>query len=275
VPWDDSWRFNKEVPLGASAPLAVPELGIAYQVENRVVEVQPGSPAATAGVQAGDVINEVRFFSHGKKSSDTPRPESWVELKSHQWANIHYYLSMLDVPKMDLKVVRDKVELERTLELVPDNTWPQVERGLILMPDRRLQKADNFLQAIGMGIDQTRDFIEMIFDNLRGFATGRLSPKLLAGPVTIGTAAFSIAGANIYDFIKFLGVIGVNLAVINFLPIPVLDGGHMVFLSYEKLRGRPASEQVRVAATYLGLAFIACLMLFVLSLDVTRLLRGT
>jgi regulator of sigma E protease len=65
-------------------------------------------------------------------------------------------------------------------------------------------------------------------------------------------------------------MISVNLAVVNFLPIPVLDGGHMVFLIYEGLRGKPASEQVRVAATYVGLLLIGSLMLFVIFMDVRR-----
>ena len=73
------------------------------------------------------------------------------------------------------------------------------------------------------------------------------------------------------EFVFFLGLISVNLAVINFLPIPVLDGGHMVFLLYEKIRGKPASEGVRVGATYAGLALILCLMVFVLYLDISRL----
>jgi regulator of sigma E protease len=59
--------------------------------------------------------------------------------------------------------------------------------------------------------------------------------------------------------------------VINFLPIPVLDGGHMAFLVYEKLRGKPAPESVRIAATYLGFALILCLMGLVIYLDVSRL----
>ena len=71
-----------------------------------------------------------------------------------------------------------------------------------------------------------------------------------------------------------LAAISVNLAVVNFLPIPVLDGGHMVFLIYEKLRGKPASEGVRVGATYAGLLLIGCLMIFVLVLDIRRLVGG-
>jgi regulator of sigma E protease len=89
--------------------------------------------------------------------------------------------------------------------------------------------------------------------------------------VTIARVAYKIAGMDFWEFVFFLGLISVNLAVINFLPIPVLDGGHMVFLVYEKLRGKPASEGVRIGATYAGLALILCLMVFVLWLDFSRL----
>ena len=83
-----------------------------------------------------------------------------------------------------------------------------------------------------------------------------------------------MAQYDFWEFVFFLGLISVNLAVLNFLPIPVLDGGHMVFLIYEKLRGKPASEGVRIGATYAGLLLIGCLMIFVLFLDIRRLVGG-
>ena len=110
-----------------------------------------------------------------------------------------------------------------------------------------------------------------IFQNLRGFATGRISIKNLGGPVTIARFAFQFAGVDFWEFVFFLGLISVNLAVLNFLPIPVLDGGHMVFLVYEWIRGKPASEPVRVGATYAGLLLLACVMVFVFYLDIGRL----
>ena len=88
----------------------------------------------------------------------------------------------------------------------------------------------------------------------------------------IATVAYRIAGIDFWEFLFFLGLISVNLAVINFLPIPVLDGGHMVFLIYEKIRGKPASEAVRSGATCAGLLMLASLMLFVLFLDIKQLL---
>lgn len=271
VPWQSSWYYDKEVPMGMSSPLAVPELGLAYRIETTVEEVKPNSPAAQVGIRNGDVIKEVRFYFPNKKKDDVAEPDEWNKLKSDQWAHIAFFLSQIDIPnRVDLRIERDKNTTEVTLAGTLDESWAQVDRGWLFMADTRLHRAENFVQAIGMGVDRTTSFIMQIYGNLRGFATGRLSPKLLAGPLTIGTAAFSFAETNFYEFLTFLGIISVNLAVINFLPIPVLDGGHMVFLMYEKLRGQPASEQVRVAATYLGLALLACLMIFVLYLDVKR-----
>jgi regulator of sigma E protease len=102
-------------------------------------------------------------------------------------------------------------------------------------------------------------------------AGGNISfAKNASGPLDIAAVSYSIAGESLPMFVLFIGMISVNLAVINFLPIPVLDGGHMVFLAYEWLRGRPAPEAIRVAATFVGLAMIASLMLFVIFLDVQK-----
>jgi regulator of sigma E protease len=134
-----------------------------------------------------------------------------------------------------------------------------------------LQKADDIVQAMEMGLRETYRFIIKIYQQLQRMATGRISFKMIGGPITIARAAYQYADYGIYQFILFLGLISVNLAVINFLPIPVLDGGHMVFLIYEKLRGRPAPEQVRVAATYVGLLLIVSLMCFVIYRDLTHI----
>ena len=104
----------------------------------------------------------------------------------------------------------------------------------------------------------------------RGMVTRRTSVKEVGGPIRIADFAYRIAKVDFWEFLFFLGAISINLAVINFLPIPVLDGGHMVFLTYEKLRGRPASEQVRIVATYVGLFLIVSLMFFVFYLDLSR-----
>src|SRR5207244_3543441 len=134
------------------------------------------------------------------------------------------------------------------------------------------QQASTFASAVGLGIQRTTRSIMQIYLQLRAMFAGRISAKVLGGPLTIANVAYIYAGESFFDFVLFLGIISVNLAVINFLPIPVLDGGHMVFLVYEKVRGQPASEQVRIAATYVGLMLLACLMIFALYVDVKRLI---
>ena len=94
----------------------------------------------------------------------------------------------------------------------------------------------------------------------------------MSGPLTIANVSYNIAVDDLWQFILFIGMINVNLAVINFLPIPVLDGGHMVFLGYEAIRGKPAPESVLVGAMYTGFALILALMCFVIYLDVRRLI---
>ena len=82
--------------------------------------------------------------------------------------------------------------------------------------------------------------------------------------------ATSEASQGIPRLLVFLTLLSANLAVLNFLPIPVLDGGHMVFLLYEGIVGKPVNERVAFGLTMLGLSFILCLMVFVIGLDIYR-----
>jgi regulator of sigma E protease len=180
----------------------------------------------------------------------------------------------LQTPSIDratLKVKRGDKIIEVELTPYEDKTWPSDELGLILMPDQKKEKADNFIDAIRMGFRDTSRNMSQVFSNLRGMITGQISVENLGGPVTIARVAYRIAGVDIWEFIFFIGLISINLAVINFLPIPVLDGGHMVFQIYEKITGRPAPESFRIGATWLGLILILGLMVFVLYLDFSRI----
>jgi len=110
-----------------------------------------------------------------------------------------------------------------------------------------------------------------VFTFLKKVVSGELSATNFGGPGTIAVVATSEASQGTSRLLLFLTLLSANLAVVNFLPIPVLDGGHMMFLAYEGLFRRPVSQNVEILLTYAGLFFVLGLMLFVIYLDVGRI----
>jgi regulator of sigma E protease len=271
--WDDSWSINREVPFSPRSPLSLPGLGLAYQVEAVVEGVEENSPAFEAGLKRDDVIKAIRFQEPSKTPGESVSGK-WIELESSdQWAHYFWMLQELDFKEVTLRVERGNQKPGQEVHLFAreDPAWPAVDRGLLFRPDTRLLKANSLGEAVAMGLKSTRRSIVMICLNLKAILTNRISYKTVGGPIMIATVAYDIASENLYRFILFLGMISINLAVINFLPIPILDGGHMVFLIYEKIRGIPASEAVRTYAGIVGLVLILGLMVFVFWQDIMRL----
>jgi regulator of sigma E protease len=148
------------------------------------------------------------------------------------------------------------------------------DRGLRLMPALQSRKAETLFEACQMGWRQTRDSLTDVYLMLRGLLSRNISPKELHGPIGIFAMGVQVASAGFAEFLIFLGFLSVNLAVLNFLPIPVLDGGHMVFLLWEGITRRRPSERVYAAAMYAGLLFVLGLLGWVLYLDVMRRIAG-
>jgi regulator of sigma E protease len=276
IEWQDrdatnniSWQFAQEVPFAATAPQPIPELGFGYEIMTRVAAVDPDfPPGLEPPLKVGDVIKQVRFTFINKDGELENLP--WIQLEPGDWAYVYWAFDNSDVlPRITVRVNDSDEEI--TLKARPDSSWPKPERGFVLKADTRIQRADGVFDAIGLGLKDTYAKIIQVYGTLRGIITSRISPRILGGPITIARVAFNIAGENFWEFVYFLALISINLAVVNFLPIPVLDGGHMVFLIYEKIRGKPASEQVRSGATIVGLVLILSLMGFVIYLDISRL----
>jgi regulator of sigma E protease len=269
-------------PSSEATPLAATSIGIAYHVVPMVHDVRPDSPAAKAGIVIGERIRVVNLVRPRNTAPDfintvfdTDRLE--VPLKDEEgeavesWSYAFWLIQMAPTRNVELSVTNPDGK-ERTVTLVPrsmDRDWFYPEmRGLRLEPMVELQQAENVLAAMGMGVTHTRNWAIDIYLTLRNLVTGRISPKELHGPVGIAKVAYQFAEQGIADLLLFLGMLSVNLAVLNFLPIPVLDGGHMVFLIWEGVTRRKPSEKVLVAATYAGFAFVLGLMIAVLYLDI-------
>ena len=265
-----SWIEESRWP---SSPVAISTLGVAIGVDAIVAEVAAGSPAAAAGILPGERVVRVRFDDPDQKENGPKKAAAQngleISSKSPSWP---YIVSVMQqVPegtKMQLEVeAADGVQ--REVELLPVDSQVQfvVDRGLVFEPVYKVVRADSFLAALKQGSRKAYEDLSLVYRFLQKLTSNQISPRLLGGPIEIAKQAGKSAEEGFGRLLLFLTMLSANLAVVNFLPIPVLDGGHMVFLVYEWVRGKPPSEGVVVVLSYLGLALILTLMLFVFGLD--------
>ena len=124
------------------------------------------------------------------------------------------------------------------------------------------------LSAIAMGIKKTYFLLDSTVRAIFGIATGRESADQLGGPIRIAQLSGQIFSIGYVDFINFIGILSVGIGFINLLPIPILDGGHLLFYSVEAIRGRPLSERTQEIGFRIGFVFIVMLMLLTVKNDV-------
>jgi len=139
----------------------------------------------------------------------------------------------------------------------------------------RLYKASSPIDAIMMGYKKTVMFVAQTYVTLKRLIGGLVSPKNLMGPVGIISSSYRIVAEQPFVYyVYFLGLISAVIAVFNFLPLPPLDGGLVVLLLIEKIKGSALSERVQGAIAYTGWALILALVLYVTFNDIARLIFG-
>ena len=139
-------------------------------------------------------------------------------------------------------------------------------------PELTLLKGENVIDAVGIGIHKTYYFMIQVYTTFeRMFFSKSVSMDNISGPLGIIDIGGRVARAGFVEFIFFLAIISANLAVINFLPLPIVDGGLMIFLIIEKIKGSPVSMRVQVATQVVGLFLIMSVFLYVTFNDVMRL----
>ncbi len=229
------------------------------QTEARLQQIAADGPAAAAGLEAGDVVVEV----------DAQRVGSWQEFVAAVEASAGQNLR--------LTVERDGARIETTVvpeanRLADGRVYGRigvqgagVEAGL---PRARLQP----LPAVAYGFTRTWDVVVLTVDFLGGMFTGRHSARNIGGPIEIGRISGQVARAGLEQFLNFMALFSVNLAVLNLLPIPVLDGGQLMFLLFEGVRGRPLSIEQRMRLTQVGFVMILLIMAWAIGNDVLRAL---
>jgi regulator of sigma E protease len=137
--------------------------------------------------------------------------------------------------------------------------------------DMLRQVSFNPAEAVIEGLRRTWTMSVLTLDSMKKMLIGQLSVKNLSGPITIAKVAGASAQSGLGDFLNFLAYLSISLGVLNLLPIPVLDGGHLLFYLIERVRGRPLSERVQAWGMQIGISMIVGVMLLALVNDLGRL----
>jgi len=267
-----------EQPVGEDDPLSAPQIGAAFEITRTVYRVKPESPAE-GKIKAGDRVQAIEFVPPDGHTDETRKRNTILfqdaehKRRPTDWASPFWMLQSYRDHKIILTISRggksEKVELHP--EVLPQSNWYMPIRGFRPEFETVEVQSDSFGEAISMGLNRTRNKVLELYLTLRSLVRGDLSYRNLQGPVGIARMAYNVAQSGIGQLLMFLGFLSVNLAVLNFLPIPVLDGGHMVFLMWEGVTGKKPSEKVIAMATWIGLMFILTMVVLVMYLDIGRI----
>ncbi len=217
--------------------------------------VTEGSPAAAAGVDTGDVVVEAGG-----------RPVTgWQELVAA--------IEHRPGEGIPLVVERDgrRVELRVTPKATEVAAGREVGRIGIGQAGVDLRERLGPIKAAGWGLDETGRITSMILHYLGGLFTGKASPRDVGGPILIYKISEQVVQVGFDAFLQFMALFSINLAVLNLLPIPILDGGQLLFLAVEGVRGRALSVDQRARLSQVGLVIVVAIMVWALANDVLRL----
>ncbi|TWT37280.1 Regulator of sigma-E protease RseP [Posidoniimonas corsicana] len=263
-----------ESPNGPGAPFALSTVGLTYQVSTEVAATVEGATGAEP-LRVGDIITSIVVAPPKGGESDL---ESTTINFSEDSPNWPFFFTLMQAAPLDSEIVltvkrNDKpVELKQTLSEQDGVFYPNP--GLNLKTLVLTRPAESFGQALSLASDRVWSDMTSVFRVLGKIGSDQVPVKNVSGPLGILSVAYKSAEAGWSQLLLFLVLLSVNLAVLNFLPIPVLDGGHMVFLAWEGLTGKPANERVVVALHTVGFLMLIGLMVFAFSNDIRNMFGG-
>jgi len=228
----------------------------------RVDEVQPESVAATAGFQPGDVVVAI----DGRAIDNFAEMQRIVGESAGQ----------------PLQITVDRNGVEKVLSATPalrevKDTFGNVHRIGVLGIKRSTAPEDLKFhpvappQAVWMGVQETWSVVYRTLSYIGGVLTGREAADQLGGPIRIAQMSGQVATFGFVPLLQLAAVLSVSIGLLNLFPIPLLDGGHLLFYSIEAMRGRPLSERAQELGFRIGLAIVLMLMIFATFNDIVHL----
>jgi len=230
-------------------------------VEPVLGSVQNSSPAQRAGLQPGD-----RILSVNQQAVPT-----WQELVDQLQANPGQAIQITlerNGERLEVPITPDRRQLDDGREVgfigagVQMPEWPEE-----LLREQRFGP----LTSIWRATEKTGEMSWLTLTSVGKMISGLISPTNLSGPITIARVASDSAKSGWESFITFLAYVSISLGILNLLPIPILDGGHLVYYAIEAIRGKPVSERIQEMAARFGLVILGSLMLMAFYFDLLRL----
>ncbi|WP_207061750.1 sigma E protease regulator RseP [Motiliproteus sp. SC1-56] len=253
----NEWQVDEE-----QGPLA--SLGIIPwrpALEPRIGQVAEQGRAAAAGLQPGDLV----------RSINAEPVTDWVELvkrvQAHPEASLTLVLERQGEPlELVVTPAARTDESGRRYGYIGAGVAP-VEWPAAMQREIRY----GLFEAVPAAVAKSYQMITLILESIGKMIQGAISVKNLSGPITIAKVAGASAESGLESFLNFLAYLSISLGVLNLLPIPMLDGGHLLYYLIEAARGRPVSERVQILGLKIGMALLLSLMLMALYNDLARL----
>jgi len=237
------------------------DLGLQPLVSTRIGQVIPGHVAQEAGLQTGDRIVAVEG-----------RPVA-------EWEQLAKAIHASPGRPVSLTVERDGKQFTLTVTPRPTPQAPggagEAEIGLIGIspaPESQYRRLDP-VRGFGAAVTKTLDMSVLIVQGVIKLLQGQIAADTIGGPILIGQMAGEVAQRGLLELLTFTALLSINLGILNLLPVPVLDGGHLLFALIEALRGKPVSLRKREIAQQVGIVLLVALMIFATYNDLFRLFR--
>ena len=239
-------------------------LGIQPFLPPLVGTLEPNGPAYVHGIKEGDLIQSIN-------NNDI---STWQELSR----------ALSDLPNqlIDIQILRDQRSQKLMLETSSYLDEEGVSKGRIGIlasndfnqwPDEYIvEKKENLFSAVLVGFQDTYRYTLLIISSIGKMISGSISADNLGGPIQISVLAGSAAKAGYVTFLSMVALLSINLGLLNLLPIPILDGGQLVMIGIEKIKGSPVSDMTLEYSMRVGIVLIVSLMIFAFANDIARLI---
>lgn len=249
--------------LGKTRALALAaDIALELDKDSTEVVLTPGAPAATAGLRDGDRVRKIddapvkswdALYDITKKAAKSGRPLAFA----------------IDRPA-------DAEGASRSLTLsIQAKPWSPPYYGFGFGDDTYIYHASSLSEALDIGVKSSWQSIVDAWRTLSRIARGDVSSKNIGGIIMISQVSYSFSSEGLAKLFFFLCMLSLNLAFLNVLPIPILDGGHLLFLLIERVKGSPVSERVQGYSQMVGLAMIVSLMIYVTYNDLMRVVSSS